>query len=145
MWGYRYYDKVGIQPLFPFGYGLSYTQFKLSGIEIKENILYAKIKNIGLYKGKEVVQLYIRDLNEQLVRPVRELKAFQKVELAPNEEIEITFEIQVSFFEYYDVLEKKFKISGGTYILELGTSSRDILLSKEYKVNQPMKLQPTSI
>ncbi|MDE6661698.1 MAG: glycoside hydrolase family 3 C-terminal domain-containing protein [Anaeroplasmataceae bacterium] len=139
--GYRYYDKVGIEPLFPFGYGLSYTQFKLSDIQIKKDTLSAKIKNIGLYKGKEVVQLYVRDLNEQLVRPVRELKAFQKIELAPNEEAEITFKIQDSFFEYYDVSEKKFKVSGGTYALELGTSSRDILLSKEYKVNEPMKVQ----
>ncbi|MDE7213062.1 MAG: beta-glucosidase [Anaeroplasmataceae bacterium] len=140
--GYRYYDKVGIKPLFPFGYGLSYTNFELSNIQIKEDTLSAKIKNIGLYKGKEVIQLYVRDLNEQLVRPIREFKAFQKIELAPNEEVEITFKIQDSFFEYYDVSLKKFMISGGTYVLELGTSSRDILLSKEYKVNQPLKVQP---
>ncbi|MDE7095269.1 MAG: glycoside hydrolase family 3 C-terminal domain-containing protein, partial [Anaeroplasmataceae bacterium] len=95
--GYRYYDQVGIEPLFPFGFGLSYTNFELSNIQIIGDTLSAKIKNSGLYKGKEVVQLYVRDLNEQLVRPVRELKAFQKIELAANEEAEITFKIQDSF------------------------------------------------
>ncbi|MDE6414596.1 MAG: beta-glucosidase [Anaeroplasmataceae bacterium] len=143
--GYRYYDKVGIKPLFPFGYGLSYTQFELSDFQIKEDVLSARIKNTGLYKGKEVVQLYVRDLNEQLVRPIRELKAFQKIELAPNEEAEIIFKIQNSFFEYYDVSKKRFMMSGGTYVLELGTSSRNILLSKEYKVDQPMKVQPITV
>ncbi|MDE7384993.1 MAG: glycoside hydrolase family 3 C-terminal domain-containing protein, partial [Anaeroplasmataceae bacterium] len=81
--GYRYYDKVDIEPLFPFGYGLSYTTFTLSHLEIKENYLYVNIKNTGLYKGKEVVQLYVRDTNRDLLRPIRELKAFQKIELEP--------------------------------------------------------------
>ncbi|MDE5856613.1 MAG: glycoside hydrolase family 3 C-terminal domain-containing protein, partial [Anaeroplasmataceae bacterium] len=136
--GYRYYDKVGIEPLFPFGYGLSYSTFTLSHFEIKENNLYVNIKNTGLYKGKEVVQLYVRDTNRDLLRPIRELKAFQKVELEPNEEIRVVFPIKDFFFEYYDASKKEFMVSGGNYILEVGTSSRDIILSREYKVDKPI-------
>ena len=132
---------MDIEPLFPFGYGLSYTTFTLSHLELKENILYVNIKNTGLYKGKEVVQLYMRDTNQNLLRPIRELKAFQKVELEPNEETRLVFPIKDSFFEYYDDTKKEFMVSGGTYILEIGTSSRDIILSQEYRVDQPIRIQ----
>ncbi|MDE7105906.1 MAG: glycoside hydrolase family 3 C-terminal domain-containing protein [Anaeroplasmataceae bacterium] len=140
--GYRYYDKVQIEPLFPFGFGLSYTSFELSDLKIMDKTLHVNLKNTGLYTGKEVVQLYVRDTNKNLLRPVRELKDFQKIQLAPGEETQLSFPIQDSFFEYYDVEQKRFMVSGGTYILEVGTSSRDIHLSQEYQVEEEMKTEP---
>ena len=92
--GYRYYDKKNIETLFPFGYGLSYTTFEYSNLNIsKKEILdtetvtvSVKVKNIGEMTGKEVVQLYIRDIESSVIRPEKELKGFEKIELKPGEE-----------------------------------------------------------
>ncbi|MCM1130292.1 MAG: glycoside hydrolase family 3 C-terminal domain-containing protein [Roseburia sp.] len=134
--GYRYYDKVNIEPLFPFGYGLSYTTFLYSNLKIEATKAYVTIKNTGPYRGKEVVQLYVRDANPMLIRPVRQLKAFQKLELSPLEEKTIEFEISDDFFEFYSLKSKEFMISGGTYYIEIGNSSRNIVLTEKYILSQ---------
>ena len=95
-------------PLYPFGYGLSYTEFeysdfKLSSNEMRENesiIASVNVKNVGKYKAKEIVQLYIRDTVSSLVRPIKELKGFEKIELAPNQEQTVEFEITAKALEF---------------------------------------------
>ncbi len=131
--GYRYYDKKDIEPLFPFGFGLSYTTFGYSGLEapsrakIGENIAVdVIIKNTGTIAGKEVVQLYIRDLESALVRPLKELKGFEKVFLQPNESKTIHFMLDQRSFAYYDPYRKQWVAEPGGFEILVGSSSRDI-------------------
>ena len=98
--GYRYIDKMQIQPLFPFGYGLSYTKFEYKNIfipnkeytEDSDVIVKVSIKNIGNRIGKEIVQLYVSDKECSVSRPLKELKKFEKIQLKPNEEKEVVFQ-----------------------------------------------------
>ena len=96
--GYRYYDKKDVTPLFPFGHGLSYTKFKYSNLKLSakkvspDGTLKVKVDvtNTGKVKGKEVIQLYVRDVKSTFARPEKELKAFDKVELKPGQKKTIT-------------------------------------------------------
>ncbi|BCN31615.1 beta-glucosidase BglX [Anaeromicropila herbilytica] len=110
----KYFSKyldVPNEPLYPFGYGLSYTNFEISEVILdqreltKEGSVEASVtvKNTGEYSGKEVIQLYIQDKNASVARPVRELKGFQKIELEPGEEIKVTFVITEEMLKFYDV------------------------------------------
>ncbi|MFS8500416.1 MAG: glycoside hydrolase family 3 C-terminal domain-containing protein [Caldicoprobacter sp.] len=134
--GYRYYDKKGIEPLFPFGYGLSYTTFEYSDLNIsKKEILdtetvtvSVKVKNTGDRAGKEVVQLYVRDVESSVIRPEKELKGFEKVELQPGEEKVVTFELDKRAFAYYNVDIKDWHVESGEFEIMIGKSSRDIVL-----------------
>ncbi len=132
--GYRYYDKTHINPLFPFGYGLSYTSFVLSNAKIEHNCVTLKIKNTGHRYGKVAVQLYVHDENDQLLRPVQELKAFQKVGLEALEEKDLIFKIEDSYFEYFDTSTKQFQVSGGKYEIRIGFSSRELPVCLGYQV-----------
>lgn len=97
--GYRYYDAKNIEPLFPFGFGLSYTNFEYSNLSInKKEItdtdtvsISMNVKNTGSRAGKEIVQLYIKDVESSMTRPEKELKGFEKVELQPGEEKTVSF------------------------------------------------------
>ena len=111
--GYRYYDKRQLAPAFPFGHGLSYSQFQIGGLEavyaIEQGSLVevrVRIKNTGYLAGKEVVQLYVSDLESSLPRPVKELKGFQKVSLQPGEEKEVCFTLKPRDLAYYDPYRK---------------------------------------
>lgn len=94
--GYRYYDKKEIEPLFPFGFGLSYTEFQYSNLRISKSSIKdtetvqvtATVKNTGTSAGKEIIQLYVSDKESSVIRPLKELKGFQKLELQPGEEQE---------------------------------------------------------
>ncbi len=140
--GYRYYDKKEMDVLFPFGHGLSYTTFEYSDIKfsseaIKDTDLITvtcKVKNTGSCKGKEVVQLYVKNLQNELGRPIRELKGFEKVELAPNEEKTVEFTLDKRSFAYYETTMKDWFVNSGEYTIEIGASSRDIKLSKALTV-----------
>lgn len=131
--GYRHFEKYNIKPLFPFGFGLSYTQFEYSDIKVNKNklgkndslIVSFKIKNVGERKGKEVAQLYISDPVCSVERPVKELKRFAKVELNPGEVKEISFTIYPKDLMFYD---KSWKIENGEFVLMIGSSSSDIKL-----------------
>ena len=129
--GYRYYDKANIDVRYPFGYGLSFTSFAYSDLKLEGNKLSVTVKNTGNRTGKEVVELYVSPEND-LCRAKRELKAFAKVELAAGESMTVSFEIRDDMFEIYDNGFKKIK---GTYDLEIGKSSRDIVLSTKIKVD----------
>jgi beta-glucosidase len=136
--GYRHFDKAGIEPLFPFGHGLSYTKFRYSDIALSSNRMRrgGKVKvrmtlaNIGGRYGEEVVQLYAGEVHQTVDRPIRELKGFKKVALKPGEKKVVTFVIDESAFSYYDVAEKKWKANSGKYEISIGASSRDLRLKK---------------
>lgn len=131
--GYRYYDTKKIEPKYPFGYGLSYTQFAIRDLEPEkqtfedEPIRFSvKVANTGDRAGKEVVQIYIRHDNPTLQKPDKELRAFRKIELAPGEEKTLHFEIGLEELASYDEKFKKFITEPGIYTILAGNSSRNI-------------------
>lgn len=136
--GYRYYDEKKIQPLFPFGFGLSYTTFEYSDITVSAKsikdtdglVVTMKVKNTGETKGKEVVQLYVKDQESTLQRPEKELKKFAKVELNPGETKEIRFELNSRDFSYFDGHRKLWIAESGAFDILIGASSRDIKLQE---------------
>jgi len=136
--GYRYYDKINKEVLFPFGYGISYTQFEYKDLKVekqKDKIqVKFKIKNIGNYKGKEIAQIYIAQEEPKIFKATKELKAFEKVELKPNEEKEINITLSEEDFEYFNPETKKWSIEQGIYKILVGSSSKDILLQEKVEL-----------
>jgi beta-glucosidase len=136
--GYRHYDKRKIEPLFPFGHGLSYTTFEYKNLNITssdfantdEVSVSFTIKNTGDVKGKEIVQLYVTDKESTLQRPERELKKFAKVELDPNEEKQLSFTLNARDFSYYDGKRGMWIAESGEFNIAVGASSRDIRLTE---------------
>jgi len=132
--GYRYYDEKKMNVLFPFGHGLSYTQFEYSNIKLSSNKIKDKdllkvsvdIKNIGGVTGKEVVQLYVKDIESTLERPEKELKKFAKVELKAGENKTIEFELNERDFSYFDAKKDRWIAESGSFEIWIGASSRDI-------------------
>ena len=132
--GYRWFDTKNIEPLYPFGYGLSYTTFAFDNAKADKNeyttddtiSVSVTVKNTGKVEGKEVVQLYASKSNSSIERAAQELKGFKKVKVtAGNSEI-LTIQVPVKELAYYDVVNKKWTVEPGTYKLRLGNSSRDI-------------------
>jgi beta-glucosidase len=146
--GYRYYDTKGIEPLFPFGYGLSYTNFEYSNLVInKAEILDTEevevtvtVKNTGDVTGKEIVQLYVRDVKSTVIRPVKELKGFEKVELQPGEERTVTFTLDKRAFAYYNVELKDWHVESGLFEILVGKSSTEIILDGTVHVKSTVTL-----
>ncbi|MGK9367326.1 beta-glucosidase family protein [Melioribacter sp. Ez-97] len=134
--GYRWYDTKNIEPLFPFGFGLSYTSFKYDNLKIEPDKLdeNGKIKvsfeitNTGSRDGAEVAQLYIKDIEASVLRPEKELKGFHKVFLKKGETKRIEIELTKKDFAYWDVKTHDWKTEPGEFEILIGTSSRDILL-----------------
>ncbi|MCD8293184.1 MAG: glycoside hydrolase family 3 C-terminal domain-containing protein [Prevotellaceae bacterium] len=132
--GYRWSDRHDIKPLFPFGHGLSYTRFDygtatLSKSELAEDdtvTLSVPVTNTGQVAGAEVVQLYIRDVKSALPRPVKELKGFQKVTLAPGETGTVTFTIDKSALSYFDDVAHKWVAEPGKFEAWVAASATDI-------------------
>jgi beta-glucosidase len=140
--GYRYYDARKIDPLFPFGFGLSYTTFAYtdlrltaSAIQDSESVtVLAKIRNTGRLAGQEVVQLYVHEQNARIVRPEKELKAFTKVALQPGEEKTVSFQLKSRDFAYYDVLRHDWVVNPGRFDILVGSSSQDLPLKQTIEV-----------
>lgn len=132
--GYRWADKEKIKPLFPFGHGLSYTTFAYSKPSADKKTMTAddtisftvNVKNTGTREGQEVVQLYISDKKFSLPRPVKELKAFQKVRLAPGEEKAVTLTIDKKALSFFDDAKHEWVVEPGRFEAIVGSSSRDI-------------------
>jgi beta-glucosidase len=131
--GYRYYDKKDLEPLFPFGFGLSYTTFEYSGIAVSKSVeagepvkVSVRVKNTGARPGKEVMQVYVSDKESGLVRPPKELKAFKKVALEPGESRLVEFELDERALSYYDPYLKQWVAEPGEFEVLVGASSRDI-------------------
>lgn len=124
------YRDVVNAPLYPFGYGLSYTSFEVSNIILSTDTLHKGetmqasvwVRNIGDCAGEEVIQLYIRDYFASMIRPIKELKGYQKVSLNPGEEICVTFEITEKTLEFYDC-NHLLKAEAGKFAIMIGTSS----------------------
>lgn len=129
--GYRYFLTAGVDVRFPFGFGLSYTQFAYSALKVDESGVHFLLKNTGVVEGKEIVQLYIGKENSALPRPLRELKGFEKVRLLPGEEKEVTIPFDDKSFRYFNVKTNRYEEEGGAYRIEIGASSTDIRLTEE--------------
>jgi len=139
--GYRHFDAKKIKPLFPFGFGLSYTSFQYSDLKIvvdasgeKANVSF-KITNIGKTEGAEAAQLYLKNIAGN-IKPYKELKGFCKVFLKPNESKELSFTIDRRAMSYYDVNKKDWQTLTGEFEVLAGSSSEDIRLKVKYSINK---------
>lgn len=136
--GYRGYEKNKVEPLFPFGYGLSYTSFEYSDISVKgegkEFIVTFKVKNTGKVAGAEVAQVYVTDDQCSVVRPVKELKGFEKVFLRPGEEKSLSLRLDHEAFRFYDPYKHDFVVEPGMFTVSVGSSSADIRLTESLSV-----------
>ena len=135
--GYRYYDTAKQAVRFPFGHGLSYTHFTYRDLMVTQQdeaetavTVTCKVKNVGSHAGKEIVQVYVRDIDATVFRPEKELKGFAKVELQPGEETEVQIELNGRSFAFYDVEQKDWVVEAGDFDILVGASSQDIRLSQ---------------
>jgi beta-glucosidase len=148
--GYRHYDTRKIAPLFPFGFGLSYTVFAYSDIQSSASVIKdtdevmveLKLKNTGSVAGKEVVQLYVREQRAKIARPDKELKAFAKIALDPDEEKKVSFQLTRRDFAYYDESLHEWTVSPGKFDVLLGGSSRDLPLRVTIEVEAAVPAYP---
>ena len=154
--GYRYFDKKDVEPLFPFGFGLSYTTFEYTGIKASERsikdtdgvTIEVTVKNIGNLPGKEIIQLYVHEQNPAVGRPENELKAFNKIALAPGEEKVVKFTLSKRDFAYYDADLRDWNVRPGRFDVLVGGSSRDLPLKETIEVQTQIaypKLTRTSM
>ena len=146
--GYRYYDKKEMPVLFPFGHGCSYTTFEYKNLVISQHqlrddeslIVSADITNTGAVFGKEIVQLYVQDLTGTVVRPLKELRNFEKVSLNPGETKTVTFTLSKRDFAYYHTGISDWYVPSGDYRILIGRSSRIIELSKTVSIKSTTTL-----
>ncbi len=146
--GYRYYDKKHMDVRFPFGHGLSFTTFaydapKISAKRIRDTetvTIRVDVTNTGSRPGKEVVQLYVAPPEGDVIRPVRELKGFEKVELAPGETKMVSFTLDGRAFSYWNTQIHDWHVESGTYRLQVGQSSRRIVLEESVYVESSVHL-----
>ena len=140
--GYRWYDTKKIKPLFPFGYGLSYTKFEYEKPEISSNIIKSDdvieikctVKNVGSVTGKEIVQLYIGDEKCSVLRPLKELKDFCKITLKPGESKDVLFSIDKEDLMFFDDKQHEWQAEPGKFKAYIGSSSKDIKWVLEFKM-----------
>jgi len=138
--GYRYYDTAE-KDVYPFGYGLSYTTFKYSDLKIRKNEVCFTVKNTGKFKGAEISQLYIGLEDSRIFRAVKELKGFARVELESGQKKKVSIPLErgaegvIRSFAYYNTAVKKWAVEGGEYTIYIGSSSRDIQLKGNVKVD----------
>ena len=140
--GYRWYDTKKVKPMFPFGYGLSYTTFEYgkpvaSAKKMSQDgtiDVTVKVKNTGNVAGKEIVQLYIGDEKCSVLRPVKELKGFKKIALNPGEEKEVTFTIAADALKFFDEQQHGWKAEPGKFKAYIGASSSDIRGTVEFEL-----------
>ena len=148
--GYRYYDTKEMEPLFPFGFGLSYTTFEYSNIKLSASTINdtgqltvtADITNSGKIAGKEIVQLYVakKEKDDRLIRADKELKGFVKIELEPGETKKVSFTLDKTAFAYYNTGINDWYVLPAVYEIKIGRSSRDIVLSADVFVDSTVKI-----
>lgn len=151
--GYRWYEKHKIAPLFPFGFGLSYTTFRYDGIELSktdanetEEIKAAvTLTNTGSVDGKEIVQLYVRENSPTVSRPEKELKGFKKVFIKAGATEKVTFTLSRRDFAYWDDQNHDWKVGEGKFTVLVGGSSDNCPLSAEITVRAEQTFEPLSI
>lgn len=133
--GYRHFDAANIRPLFPFGFGLSYTTFRFSHLELDDlghGSLHATadVTNSGSRAGDQVAQLYVGEVNPSLPRPLRELKAFQRVHLEPGQTQRVVFTLAPRAFSYWDVDRHGWKQDAARFTISVGDSSASLRLQQ---------------
>ncbi|MDB6018177.1 MAG: beta-glucosidase-like glycosyl hydrolase [Pedosphaera sp.] len=139
--GYRWYDTKKIEPLFPFGYGLSYTRFKYSKLKLvpdsnskKSVTVEFELANTGGRAGAEIAEIYVQPVNPEVFRPLKELKGFRKVFLKAGEKQNVSVTLGADAFAYYDAGQKGWIAKEGEYKILVGSSSRDIRLDDKFKL-----------
>ncbi len=132
--GYRYYDKANVKVRFPFGFGLSYTEFVYDDLKIDEKGVTLKVTNTGDRKGSEIVQLYVGLKNSGVIRPVKELKGFKKAEIEPGESVLVSLPFDDKTFRFFDTKTGRWETEGGEYDIYVGSSSENILLTGKKEV-----------
>lgn len=142
--GYRWHDTMKIKPRFAFGHGLSYSEFELKGIQTDRKV-YSKedtievsciLSNLGSYEAAEVLQVYVGKQNSKLVRALKELKGFKKIQLKPGESRKVQIEIPVSHLDYYDTNVSDWRLELGAYNLYFGTASDQILKTIPIRIRE---------
>jgi beta-glucosidase len=143
--GYRWYDARDIAPLFPFGHGLSYTTFEYSALRVPSHAragesveIALTVKNTGAMSGKEIVQVYVRDVHASLARPPKELKQFAKIELTPGEAKTLSLTLDARAFAFYDPYAHQWNVEPGAFEILVGSSSRDIRLRGVVEITPPL-------
>ena len=141
--GYLHVDREGIEPRFPFGYGLSYTTFEYTNLALSDDTVPGDgalrvgvdVSNTGAVAGEEVVQLYVSCTGSRVDRPVRALKGFEKVPLAPGETRRVLFDLAAEDLAFYDVEAEDWEVESIAYTVNVGPSSRDLPLSAMFAVD----------
>jgi beta-glucosidase len=149
--GYRHYDKRKIAPHFPFGFGLSYTTFEYSKMEISPTrmnetgvaVVQATIRNSGQLAGKEIVQLYVHEQKTKLIRPEKELKGFTKIALNPGEEKTIRFELGRRAFAFFDPSINDWSVNPGRFDILIGPSSNTLPLAVTIDIEGEHSVYPS--
>jgi beta-glucosidase len=143
MVGYRYWTTTGKHPLFPFGFGLSYTTFSFSNLTVPSTVTSGStvpvsfdVTNSGSVGGAEVAQLYVSDPSAKVKRPERELKGFEKVSLAPGETKHMTIFLDARAFSYWDESKHNWTIDPGKFVIHVGDSSENTPLQADLTINQ---------
>ena len=146
--GYRYYDTAEKEVLFPFGHGLSYADFRYTGLSIEQKgdtnfTVSFSVTNISDIPAKETVQLYVSDVISAVERPKKELKGFKKITLAPGESKQVELDLDYRSFAYYNVSLGDWHVENGDFDILVGSSSRDIRLTERITVELPRVKQYT--
>jgi beta-glucosidase len=140
--GYRYYDAAGVEPLFPFGHGLSYAEFEYSNLrldraEMRDTdslTVQVDVRNVGQVESQEVVQLYVEDEEASVQRPPRELKGFCKIDLRPGETKTVSFTLAARAFAFWSPEHGDWVVETGSFVVSVGASSRDLRLKASVRI-----------
>lgn len=147
--GYRYYTSKKQEVLFPFGYGLSYTTFTYGNLKLDKSAMTDQealtvsvdVENTGNRAGKEVVQIYVAPGESETARPVKELRAFDKIELAPGEKKTVVFELDARAFAYWNTELHDWFVESGDYEIQVGKNAEEVLLSESVQVESTKKIK----
>ena len=137
--GYRGYDRTGKTPRYAFGYGLSYTDFEYSGLEVKKHgkgvySVSFDVRNTGSKDAYETAQVYVGDTEASVKRPVKELKGYEKVFVKAGETVRVSVDLDSEAFAFYDMDSQSFVVEPGEFVISVGPSSAELPLTAAVEV-----------